>query len=154
MPMPSPPHSKTASSTCRGFLPRTRWYALYLLSLFLDALVWFTVTRSSSKTFLRRCFGTVSCHLVVIFLAVPHLHVLSCHFSTGPPVMSLHVCSHRFQLSLQKSLNTSCDLMYVPCSHELSKCVFVSAMSRIRTVLFHLPGHLVVLCFLLGACLH
>ena len=47
-----------------------------------------------------------------------------------------------------------CALMGAPCSHESSKFVFVSGMSRIRTVLFHLPGHLLVLCFLLRARLH
>ena len=47
-----------------------------------------------------------------------------------------------------------CDLMGARCSHESSKFVFVSAMSRIRTVLFRLPGHLLVLCFLQGVHLH
>ena len=41
-----------------------------------------------------------------------------------------------------------------PCSHESSKFVFVFAMSRTTTVLFILPGHPVLLCFLLGARLH
>ena len=35
-----------------------------------------------------------------------------------------------------------------PCSRRSSKFVFVSAMSRMRTVLFHIPGHLLALCFL------
>ena len=71
----------------------------------------------------------------------PCLHVLSCHFSTGPSVMSFHVCSHRFQLYLEESLNISCDLMDVSCSHEPSKFVVVSAVTRISTFLFHFPGH-------------
>ena len=41
-----------------------------------------------------------------------------------------------------------------PSSHESSKYVFISAMSRIKTVLFHLPAHLLALCFLLGTRLH
>ena len=40
----------------------------------------------------------------------PCLHVLSGHFSTGLPVVSLQVWSHRFQLSQQKPLDTGCDL--------------------------------------------
>ena len=35
----------------------------------------------------------------------------------------------------------------VPCSHESWKFVVVSAVSRMRTVLFHFPAHLVLLCF-------
>ena len=38
----------------------------------------------------------------------PCLHVLSCHVSTGPPVVSLQDLSHRFRLSPRKSLTTSC----------------------------------------------
>ena len=54
----------------------------------------------------------------------------------------------RFHFSLQKSLNTSCDLMFSPCSHEFSKYVVVFAVIRMRTVLLHHPGHLVLLYFL------
>ena len=54
----------------------------------------------------------------------------------------------------RRSTLPMCDLMGAPCSRESSKFVFVSAMSRIRTVMFHLPGHLLVLCFLLGARLY
>ena len=79
------PFSKTASSICGEFLPKTRWYALYPLSLFFDALAWFHSVAVLFKILPRRRFEAVLCHLVVIFLPIPCLHVLSCHFSTGPP---------------------------------------------------------------------
>ena len=113
---------------------------------FLMLWLGFTASQSSSKSFNVGASGP-SCHLVVIFLTVPCLHVLTCHFSTVPPVVSLQVWSHRFLFSPQKFLNTRCDLMGVPCSHESSKFVVVSAVTRIRIVLFHFPGHPVLLCF-------
>ena len=55
-----PPHSKTASSIWEGFLPKTRWYALYPLSLIFDALAWFTASQSSSKS-VHVCASEPSC---------------------------------------------------------------------------------------------
>ena len=63
----APPHSKRASSIRGGFLPKTRWYALYPLSLTFDALAWFTASQSSSKS-VHVC--AVLCHLVVDFLPI------------------------------------------------------------------------------------
>ena len=46
----APPHSRTASFICGEFVPKTRWYALYSLSLIFDALARFTASQSSSKS--------------------------------------------------------------------------------------------------------
>ena len=107
-PRSAPPHSKTASSICGGFLPETRWYALCPPSLIFDALAWFTASQSSSKS-VHVCTSGPSCVSSCSSLpSNPCLHVLSCHSSTGPPVVSLQVLAHRFQLSPRKCLSSSC----------------------------------------------
>ena len=52
------------------------------------------------------------------------------------------------------TLVSACDLMGVPCFHESSKSVSVSAMFRTKTVLFHIPDHPVLLCLLGDFHLH
>ena len=65
-----------------------------------------------------------------------------------------HNCAWRLPEPIRAQLHQDvtpvpmCDLMGAPCSHESSTFVFVCAKSRIRTVLLHLPGHLLVLGFL------
>ena len=88
-PWSAPAHSKTASSICGGFLPKTRWYALYSLSF--SGLAQSIAVRFKIRP--RLCFGTVLCHLVVIFLpilactfclAISSRGVQWCHFKSCP----------------------------------------------------------------------
>ena len=54
------PSTLQNGSICGGFLPKTRWYALYPLSLIFDALAWFTASQSSSKS-VHVCASGPSC---------------------------------------------------------------------------------------------
>ena len=71
-----------------SFLPKTRWYALYPLSLIFDSLAWFTASQSSSNPSMCVLRGSTS--------------------STVPSGVALQVVFRRFQLSLQKCQCTNC----------------------------------------------
>ena len=100
-PRSAPPHSKTTSVICGGFVTKTRWYTrltLWLGSQHRSPL------QNPSPSVLRGRLMSSSRSLP----SKPCPHVLSYHSSTGPPVVPLQVLSHRFQLCRRKCLDTSC----------------------------------------------
>ena len=109
----APPHSKMASSICGGFLARTLWYALYPLSLILDARAWFAASQSASNlsmSVLRaRLFSSCnksSFQSLPASSAFPFLH--GClHGVTSGGDLSLSVLSAKISVQMPRCLSTT-----------------------------------------------